>query len=246
MHEKKALLHEINRELSLDITGIDNYKIKQPSLIVANHTCLKDIFAVPSALPEACQIVLSARMMWKRNTPENYLRRMTIENSLYGIPLEVHGGRERLHVGLEMAKRALKNGWSVVIFPEGAYIEDRQVNKGRTGASRILFEARREGVNANLIPVSIDNRSNTNDLDDFIPRNDPMGINIGAPINYDEYYYDYINANSPEEKKAALHTPVDIAMRSIAKVINQPYKDKYIELRPRNTIVLENGEEVPL
>lgn len=246
MYEKKALLHDINRELSLDIIGIDNYKIGQPSLIVANHSCMKDIFAVPSALPEASQIVLSARMMWKCNTPENKLRRMTIENSLYGIPLEVHGGQERLNIGIEMAKRALIDGWSVIIFPEGAYTKDYQVNKGRTGATQILFEARQKGVNANLIPVGIDNRSDIDNLDDFIPHNDSMIINIGAPINYDGHYYDYINANSIEKRRIALHAPVDIAMRSIAKTIGRPYVDEYIELRKRDTIILENGDEILL
>lgn len=246
MHQKKELLNSISRELALDISGVDNYKIGEPSLIVANHTCLKDIFAVPAALPEACQSVLSARMMWKRNNPENNLRRITIENSLYGIPLEVHGGQERLHIGLEMAKRALMDGWSVVIFPEGAYTKDRQVTKGRTGAMRILFGARQEGVDVKLIPVGINNRSSADDLDDFIPHGDPMDINIGKPINYDEYYSAYINANNSEVTKMALRTPVDIAMRSIAKAIGWPYKDEYIELRKRDTIVLESGEEVSL
>jgi 1-acyl-sn-glycerol-3-phosphate acyltransferase len=246
MREKKSSLNDIRRELTLDITGIDNYKIGEPSLIVANHTCLKDIFTVPSALPEACQIVLSARLMWKRNTSENSLRRKTIEDALYGIPLEVHGGREKLQIGLEMAKRALLDGWSVIIFPEGAYIEDRQVNRGRNGAARILFGARQEGVKANLIPVSIDNQSIINNLDDFVPNNDAISVTIGKPIDYDEHYFTYANTRSPEDAKASLYAPIDIAMRSIAKTIKQPYVNKHIELRPRNTIVLESGEEISL
>ncbi len=246
MREKKELLNKIQSGMQIDIKGIDNYKIGEPSLIVANHTCLKDMFAVPAALPEASQVVLSSRLMWKRNNPENSLRRATIEDSLYGIPMEVHGGQARLRVGMEMAKRALVEGWPVVIFPEGAYIEEDQVNKGRTGAARILFEARKEGVKANLIPVAIDNQSKTADLDDFIPRGESMGINICPPIDYEDYYYDFINASGEEERKAALHAPVDIAMRAIAKAINRPYVDKYIELRKRDTIILESGEEVPL
>lgn len=246
MHEKKPLLHEIHSKLNLNVIGTDNYKIGEPSLIVANHTCMKDIFALPAALPEACKVVLSSRLMWKRNNPENSLRRATIEDSLYGVPMEVHGGRERLRIGLEMAKRALIDGWSVVIFPEGAYINDHQVNRGRVGATRILFEARKEGVNANLVPVGINNQSDMNNLDDFIPNNDSVDVIIGSPINYDRYYEDYISANNHEEIKTALHAPVDIAMRSIAKSIGLSYIDKYIELRPRNTIVLESGEEVSI
>lgn len=144
--EKKPLLDEIGSKMAIDTTGLEHYSQDTPSLIVANHTCLRDIFVVPASLPEASKIVLSSRLMWKRNTPENSARRTLIENSLYGVPLEVHGGRDRLNIGLELATRALMEGWSVVIFPEGAYIRERQVNKARTGAARILFNARYRGV----------------------------------------------------------------------------------------------------
>lgn len=246
MHEKKPLLNIIGRELNLNVTGIENYTINSPSLIVANHTCIKDIFAVPAALPEACQIVLSARLMWKRNNFENYLRRLTIEESLYGIPLEVHGGDKRLRVGMEMAKKALMDGWPVVIFPEGAYTNDHQVTRGRTGASQILFEARQAGLKANLIPISIDNQPAAIDLDDFMPNGSSININISKPIDYDEFYARYQNTDNFDEKRQALHAPIDIAMKSIARIIKQPYVDSYIKLNPRSTIVLESGEEISL
>lgn len=246
MRRKKPLLNQIGGEFSINVDGMENYSLDKPSLVVANHTCMKDIFSLPAALPEACQIVLSSRLMWKCNNAENSQRRRIIEESLHGIPLEVHGGKQRLQVGLEMAKRALINGWSVVIFPEGAYIDEGHVSRGRTGAARILFGARQAGVDVNLLPVGIDNKTEINDLDDFTTRGDSIDIKVGSPIDYDEYFDNFMNADSPERIKNALHSPVDIAMRSIAKSINRNYKNEYIELRPRNTIVLETGEEVPV
>lgn len=244
MRPKKSLLNQIGGEFALNVDGMENYDSDKPSLIVANHTCMKDIFSLPAALPEACQIVLSSRLMWKRNNDENARRRKIIEESLYGIPLEVHGGKQRLQVGLEMAKRALIDGWSVVIFPEGAYINEGHVSRGRTGAARILFGARQAGVDVNLLPVGIDNKTEINDLDDFTTRGDSIDIKVGAPIYYDEYFDNFMSADSPEQVKTALHSPVDIAMRSIAKSINRDYKNEYIELRPRSTIILETGEEI--
>ena len=79
------------------------------------------------------------------------MRRLVIENALHAIPLEVHGGKEYLEVGLKMARQALLDGRSLLIFPEGAYTGDAQVTKGRTGASRILFEARIGGGETQLI-----------------------------------------------------------------------------------------------
>lgn len=91
--------------------------------------------------PEDCDVVISLRLAYKNSSVDAAVRRLVIENALHTIPLEVHGGKEYLEVGLKMARQALLDGRSLLIFPEGAYTGDAQVTKGRTGASRILFEA---------------------------------------------------------------------------------------------------------
>jgi 1-acyl-sn-glycerol-3-phosphate acyltransferase len=246
MSEKKPQLERIAENLDLTVTGIEQYPTDKPSLVVANHTSMKDIFMVSSALPEATKIVLSARLMWKANTVETSLRRLLIEQSLYGIPLEVHGGQERLQAGFEMAKRALSEGWSVIIFPEGAYTGDRYVTKGRTGASRILFDASQEGIDAHLLPVGIRTEPDADGLDEFVPDGDKSLVSIGKPIDYSEHYNSFRQATGHEEKKAALRAPIDIAMRATAELAGYSYLDEYIWLRPRDTLVLESGEEVLL
>ncbi len=246
LREKKPLLNEIGSRLDLTVSGLENFPVGEPSVIVANHTCMNDIFAVSASLPEATQIVLSARLMWKRTTPETSLRRRVIEEALYGIPLEVHGGQERLEVGFEMAKRALLDGWSVIIFPEGAYTGEHHVTKGRTGASRILYDARQEGLGVNLIPVGINTVVDSNKLDSIDTHGHAVSVSIGTPIAYDEYFDAFVGSSELDVRKAALRTPVDLAMKSIAQATGRPYIDEYIELRPRDTIILETGEEVSL
>ena len=92
--EKKPLLQDIGRKMRIKAKG--DAHIENPSLIVANHTSLLDIFAVPYVLSEACQVVMSSRLMWKRDTEEHKARRRLIEQTLYGIPLEVHGGQSKM------------------------------------------------------------------------------------------------------------------------------------------------------
>lgn len=120
-----------------------------PNVFVANHACMRNIFAIPASLPEDCDVVISSRLAYKNSSVDAAVWRLVIENTLHTthytlhtIPLEVHGGKEYLEVGLKMAKQALLlDGRSLLIFPEGAYTGDAQVTKGRTGASRILFGA---------------------------------------------------------------------------------------------------------
>ncbi len=245
MTEKKAALQAISERMSVDVSGLENYREGEASVLVANHRCMRDIFSVPTALPEASKIVLSSRLMWKRNTPENSLRREVIENSLYGIPLEVHAGEARLQEGLSLAVQALLDDWPLVIFAEGAYTGSPEVTKGRTGATRILFDAVSEGARPNLIPVGID-QPPVDDLDDFTRFDGTTNVVIGAPIEYESFYERFVSSESPEEKRLALRGPIDLAMRSIAKQINKPYVDEYIPLWPRTTMVLESGEEVPI
>lgn len=59
-------------------------------------------------------ILLSARD-WHIKTAL-LTRRLVIENALRTILLEVHGGKEYLEVGLKMARQALLNGRSLLIF----------------------------------------------------------------------------------------------------------------------------------
>jgi len=245
MRHKKDLLHTIGNKMDISVVGIDNFSTDTPTVIVANHTSLCDIFSVPHALPEAAQIVLSSRLMWKRSTPQTAERRKLIEESLYGIPLEVHGGNRRHEIGLAMARSALHENWPVIIFPEGAYTGNKEVTKGRTGAVRVLFETREEGTEAQLLPVGINTSVGVESLDS-LTASDPVTITIGEPIDYTKAYEQYIKAKDNSIKRQALRSATEIAMRSIASLVHQPYIDEYIPIRPRSTVILESGEEVPV
>lgn len=248
MRTKKESLIKLGEKIDLSVEGLENYDNTEPTLIVANHRCMKDIFALSLAVPDPCKLIMSSRLMWKRDSPEKAIRRRLIEESLHGIPLEVHGGKERLELGLNMAKIALSENWSVGIFPEGAYIPDNQVNRGRTGASRVLFESKHDsGIEAKLLPVAINYLDGIDeDLDSYDFRGDRIKVTFCEPVNYSNSYTQYIEATDNNERKQALKTPVDIAMRSIARVLGVPYKHEYVEIYKRETMVLEDGNEVPI
>lgn len=217
-----------------------------PNVFVANHACMRDIFAIPASLPEDCDVVISSRLAYKNSSVDAAVRRLVIENALHTIPLEVHGGKEYLEVGLKMAKQALLDGRSLLIFPEGAYTGDAQVTKGRTGASRILFEASIGGVKPNLLPVGIHYKPWPTDLDAYMPQDEQIHVTLGDPIDYTAAYRHYVTSTDHESRRQALRAPIDMAMRAIAELTDLPYIDEPIELWPRKTMILESGEEVSI
>ena len=201
-----------------------------PNVFVANHACMRDIFAIPASLPEDCDVVISSRLAYKNSSVDTAVRRLVIENALHTIPLEVHGGKEYLKTGLEMARRALLDGRSLLIFPEGAYTGDAQVTKGRTGASRILFGASIGGVKPNLLPVGIHYKPWPTDLDAYMPQDEQIHVTLGDPIDYTAAYRHYVTSTDHESRRQALRAPIDMAMRAIAEVTDLPYIDEPIEL----------------
>lgn len=242
---KKPLLQTIGREMAITTHGFDDMP-EGPNVFVANHACMRDIFAIPASLPEDCDVVISSRLAYKNSSVDTAVRRLVIENALHTIPLEVHGGKEYLEVGLKMARQALLDGRSLLIFPEGAYTGDAQVTKGRTGASRILFEASIGGVKPNLLPVGIHYEPWPTDLDAYIPQDEQIDITLCDPIDYTKAYQKYTTSTDHESRHRALRVPIDMAMQAIAEATNLPYIDKPIELWPRKTMILESGEEVPI
>ena len=242
---KKPLLQTIGREMAITTHGFDDMP-EGPNVFVANHACMRDIFAIPASLPEDCDVVISSRLAYKNSSVDTAVRRFVTSRRRHTIPLEVHGGKEYLKTGLEMARRALLDGRSLLIFPEGAYTGDAQVTKGRTGASRILFDANVGGVEPNLLPVGIRYEPWPTDLDAYTPQNEQIHVTLGDPIDYTAAYRDYTASTDRESRHQALRAPIDMAMRAIAEATNLPYIDEPIELWPRKTMILESGEEVPI
>lgn len=236
---KREELENLRQQVNLIIHNRDNYPRNELNVLVSNHNYLMDIFYLPASLPEEIISLISARLIYKNEEA----RKRMIERYLHAMPIEAHGGSKYTNMCLSYAEYFLKHGKSISIFPEGAYVYDNNIFKGHTGASRILFNARNENKQVNLVPVSI-LAPKTGDLDDYNRIGETIEISILPPIDYEEAYYNFRHTMSEEEKNTFLHEPVDKAMRSIAANIGIPYIDKYIELRPKGNVIFSDGTTV--
>lgn len=237
MNSKLEELKKLREELNITLNGLENYKVGEPNLVICNHNCLMDIFYLPTVIPEDTVSLVSARLIYKKELE----RKKMVNKYLNAMPIEAHGGRVYSGICLKYATDILCNNISLNIFPEGAYVDENIIYRGRTGASRILFYARQKGIQPNLIPVSINIKNEIKDLDNYYPNDDEVEINILEPINYDDAYYQFIESKNIELKNAALHKPIDDGMRLIAESINRPYINEYIQLRPKNNVIFDDG-----
>ena len=237
MTSKLEELKSLREQLNIELNGIENYRIGEPNLLISNHNCLMDIFYLPSVIPEDIVSLISSRLVYKKEME----RKKMVDKYLNAMPIEAHGGRIYSSMCLKHAVDILCNNVSLNIFPEGAYVEEDIIYRGRTGASRILYFAKQQGLNPNLIPVSIDIKDEIKDLDNFYPNDDKVVINILEPINYENAYYKFINGTDIEQRREALHIPIDEGMKKIADSMNKEYVNKYIELRPKKNVIFSDG-----
>lgn len=234
---KLERLEELKKNIKLVVEGRENYPKDYSSIIISNHNCLKDIFYLPLAFDEEIVSLISSRLIYKRDIE----RRKVINKYLNSFPIEAHGGSSYARMCLDNASSIVQAGISVNIFPEGAYINDiSTVYKGRTGAARILFKALEEGYYPFFLPVSIDVKSSSTNLDDYNLIGDEVTIRILKPIDYSSVFYDYKHAKD-EYKNQILHRLTSMGMKSIAESLNREYIDEYIELYPKGNIIFESG-----
>jgi len=234
-------LKKLRDELGIVVNNLDIYPKDAPAIVIANHNCLMDIFYLPMALPNKSVSLVSARLMYKKEKE----RQKMVNEYLYPMPIEAHGGKLYSDICLKYASDIVTNDISVNIFPEGAYVEENVIYKGRTGASRILFDAKENGKYAYFIPVAINVKNDNLDMDSYsLSNGNQVEINILEPINCEEFYYAYTHSNDNKDRNKALHMPVDIGMKNIAEVLDREYVDEYIKLRPKGNVIFDDGSVV--
>lgn len=235
MSKKLEKLKELRNDLNMVVSFEEELNHEYTNLFVANHNLLKDIVYLPMALD--CDIVsmISPRLLYK-----NDLNRQKFVNKyLYGLPVEAHGGAKYVDICLRMGSILLQNGVSIGIFPEGAYIEENEIHKGRTGAVRMLFSALENNSKINLVPVAIDVKKDK--LDEYSFSKDKVDVKVLKPIDYTSEYNIYSKTNDRDERNLCLHSVIDKAMNNISVSICKPYIDTYIELFKKNNVMFSNG-----
>lgn len=107
------------------------------SIIVANHPSLIDVVILTAIIPKCMLIVKPALMRWPFLRP--ILRRLCIVND---------GNSSAM---LEHAEEAIKQGFNIIIFPEGTRTSPGKKNKLHRGACHLAIRS-----GAPIVPIRIE------------------------------------------------------------------------------------------
>lgn len=126
----------------LKIIGKEKIDTKRSYVVMSNHQSLFDVWALIGKIP------LQIRWIVKKE-----IRKMPV----FGYALERMGhiyidrqDRENSYMGLNAAAREIREGTSVIIFPEGTRSPDGKLLKFRLGGASIALRA---GVH--ILPVTV-------------------------------------------------------------------------------------------
>ena len=154
----------------LKVEGIGNLPGKKPYIITPNHASYIDGFAVAAALPKSIftHIYTIGLQKYFRG-PLKYCAKLA-----HVIPID----RETyLHKAIQMSFYVLKNGQSLLIFPEGSRSYDGEIMDFKKGVGILALE-----VNIPLIPTYIKGSFEVLASGTVRPRFKEVKIIFGKPI----------------------------------------------------------------
>ncbi len=189
---------------SWKVKGKENLPKDSPVLIVCNHLHIADPPMIAASLPLKCKIMAKEdlwRNKWSRYWVTNFgafpIRRGVIDTE-----------------AIRSAERALKEGFSVIMFPEGGRSREAKLLPAQPGAA--LIAAR---MKVPLLPVSIAGSENLRHLKSCFFRHPDITVTIGKPFGLPSH-----NGRLPREKRQEM---ADYIMYKIAALLPPQYRGVY-------------------
>jgi 1-acyl-sn-glycerol-3-phosphate acyltransferase len=140
-----------------------------PVVLVANHASYLDVVVLLAALSPSFRFV-AKRSLHRAPLVGEVIRKvghLTVER----------GQTSRSVADAERISRALREGQSVLVFPEGTFLRPPGILPFRLGAFKASIETR-----AAIIPIGIRGTREILPADSWLPARGPISVVVGAPI----------------------------------------------------------------
>jgi 1-acyl-sn-glycerol-3-phosphate acyltransferase len=169
----------VKTELSLRVHGLDKLRgVEGPVLFFSNHSSHLDATLIMCTLPER----------WQRKTAVGAARdyffdvwwRQAFTALVYGaFPIDRKRGARG---AIDKARELVREGWSIVVFPEGTRSMDGHMQRFRHGSARLGLE-----LGIGLVPIAIIGAHQAMPKGAFWPRagRPPVTVRYGDVITPD-------------------------------------------------------------
>jgi 1-acyl-sn-glycerol-3-phosphate acyltransferase len=154
--------------LKRKIINTSNEKFDRPAVIIANHSSFLDILAIGMLSPKIIFLVSD----WVYNSP--VFGKGVRLAGFYPVSSGVDNGVEHL-------RTKVKEGFSIMVFPEGTRSEDNSIKRFHKGAFYLA-----EQLQLDIVPVVIHGYSEVLPKGDFVINGGKTTVTILDRISYDE------------------------------------------------------------
>jgi 1-acyl-sn-glycerol-3-phosphate acyltransferase len=186
------------------VTGRENLPKDQPVLIVCNHMHIADPPILAASLPLKC------KFMAKEDLWQNKWSRFWVAN--FGAFPVKRGSLDT--EAIRNAERALGEGFSVIMFPEGGRSPGGQMQQAMPGAAMIAAR-----MKAPLLPVSIAGTEKLRNFKWCLFHRPTISVTIGQPFDLPPH-----NGKTSREQRREM---ADFIMGKIAKILPPQYRGVY-------------------
>jgi 1-acyl-sn-glycerol-3-phosphate acyltransferase len=160
--------------VKVNVTGLEKLDHDKNYIFMGNHQSQYDIFCVQAYLD------WDLRWLAKKELFEIPIFGAALEKG-GSIPVDRSNGRKAL-VSLSDAAKRIKNGCSVIIFPEGTRSADGVLTPFKTGGMVIAIKAKVE-----VVPIAICGTSDILPKGKFLAKPGRVTLRIGEPIRVEDY-----------------------------------------------------------
>jgi 1-acyl-sn-glycerol-3-phosphate acyltransferase len=190
--------------VSWKVKGKENLPKDQSVLIVCNHMHIADPPIIAASIPLKCKFMAKDDLWdnaWSRYWVSNFgafpVRRDAIDTE-----------------AIRSAERALKEGFSVIIFPEGGRARDAKMKEALPGAALIASR-----MKVPLLPISIAGSEHLRNLKSCFFHHPRITVTIGKPFNLPPH-----DGRLPRAQRKVM---ADFIMNKIAEILPPQYRGVY-------------------
>lgn len=159
--------------IDVQVEGLEHLRPDRAQILIANHQGFFDIFSLSGYLP------LQLRWVAKASLFRIPFVGWSMRASGY-IPVE-RESRKKAHQAFLASIEKLKEGNSIVIFPEGTRSADGMIGPFKKGGHLMAMRAK-----APMVPVTLIGSGNIIRKGSGAIRPGPIRIIIGKPVEYEE------------------------------------------------------------